>query len=365
MRMSDININEDLVFTGFILRDSFSDTVYNSKDWGLYRVSNNNRYSETLTPTFEDKTVHVPGQAGSYYFGTKYKDKPISIQVAFDNLTIDKYEEMVSVFEGLVAQAEPTPLQLIFDDTPYKMNLVYLQNPPTFSYVPFDENGDVVLKGEGTLNFICYEPFARSVNKDYVLAINGTHLGLGQYVPTGPGMSQIDFNVAEIYYLTHRIKWANDDYDNDSIVNLGDFDISPIIKIYKNNSWFTNNITEVELTIECKKNAKPINYFKVDFPSTATYIIIDTANSQAYTNTFQNLEIKYDYDNFFNETNCNIKIPSCYQKIINDNLNITDEFAAIGGSGRIIDDSCKYYITVYKSSVQHNNIELIYDYLYM
>ena len=63
-------------FTGF----SFNGI--HSSDLNIVRVSDGSRYGESLTPDFEDKIISVPGTDGSYYFGTQYRNKTISISIA-------------------------------------------------------------------------------------------------------------------------------------------------------------------------------------------------------------------------------------------------------------------------------------------
>ena len=41
---------------------------------------------ENLFADFEDKIVNVNGREGSYYFGTKFKTKSLSLTLAFDDL---------------------------------------------------------------------------------------------------------------------------------------------------------------------------------------------------------------------------------------------------------------------------------------
>lgn len=376
-----MNINEDLVFTGFILRDQALDKSYDSKDWNLYRVSSNDRYTETLTPTFEDKVVHVPGQKGSYYFGTKYKDKAFSINVAFDNLSIDQFKDMTATFENLVMQEEPMPLQLIFDDTPYKMNLVYLQNPPSLSYVPFDENGETILKGEGTINFICFEPFARSTEYRYTRAGENIWklLNYQQFMNSQSSGLYIPF--------THRLQQWNDGITaSNLIVNFGDYSISPIIKIYNSIISFKNDESSKEIAILCsnkyfgvnskgkiKSEANIVNYFKIDFPRGAEYIIIDCNNSRAYDDSFNNLEIKYDYDNYAQQASCNIVIPSGYIEIIQacekeENPVNPRNRSFLFSKEEKFNFDCVYGIYIEGisySDVDDGEIELIYDYLYM
>jgi hypothetical protein len=58
---------------------------------------------------------------------------------------------------------------LIFDETPYKVWSAKVTGTATIKYIPFDEGSTHRLyKGEGTIQFTCYYPFARcwSANKD-------------------------------------------------------------------------------------------------------------------------------------------------------------------------------------------------------
>lgn len=367
-----MDINEDLVFTGFTLIDSLTGDEYNSKDLGLYRVSDNNRYSETITPTFEDKVVHVPGQKGSYYFGTKYKDKAFNINVAFDNLSVEQFKDMTTTFDNLVMQEEPMPLKLIFDDTPYKMNLVYLQNPPTFSYIPFDENEETVLKGEGTISFICFEPFARSVNRECMLYENADYYGLGIKVTDASGMSHMESinGFPDNFPLTHKVLWSSDEIvpkeiTSKAIVNLGDYDISPLIKIMATKKGSSISLQGQLITISCQAGNTEKYYFRIQFPSNADYIIIDTANSQAYDNNFNPLEIIYDYVDHPEEASANIIIPSAYQQVVQSVIKQGDKPVRNFKDSKVFKKT--YYFIIADAGLHYVSeyAELIYDYLYM
>jgi phage-related protein len=58
-----------------------------SSDLGIVRTSDGSRFNENLLPTMQDKTVQVPGGDGTYYFGSYYTQKPLSVSFAFDALT--------------------------------------------------------------------------------------------------------------------------------------------------------------------------------------------------------------------------------------------------------------------------------------
>lgn len=136
-----------------------------SSEFGLYRVSSGDRYITDLTATNETKTVHVPGQEGSYYFGTEYKQKSFPINVAFDEITEKSLMALqVWLSNGVIAD-------LILDEKPYKAYYVKTEGMQNLSVVPFnrynkDSNtNETVYKGEGTIVFTCYQPFAHNTFK--------------------------------------------------------------------------------------------------------------------------------------------------------------------------------------------------------
>ena len=108
-------------FIGF----SFGNT--HSSDLGIVRTSDGDRYNQNLSPEFEDKTLAIPGGDGTYYFGSTFSQKIFEVPFAFDKI--------------------------------YKAKIV---EPPDISYLCFDEGGERIYKGEGTLNFIAFTPWAHS-----------------------------------------------------------------------------------------------------------------------------------------------------------------------------------------------------------
>lgn len=166
----------------------FSFNGYHSKDLGIYRVSDGNRYNENLTGAFQDTTTQIPGGDGLYYFRTNYSNYSFNISVAFDNLDEQGFRKLRQVFDGKAMGP------LIFDERPYKAYSVKVQSPPQFKYICFDIDQDEeknnvelvhnhmllpnqvsyptitrnikrIYKGEGTINFISYYPYASSVYK--------------------------------------------------------------------------------------------------------------------------------------------------------------------------------------------------------
>ena len=136
----------------------FSFNEHRSESLGIVRVSDGSRYNEDLVPTTQDKTVQVPGGDGFYYFGSNYTQRQFSINIAFDELTEKQFRELQQVF-GTKELGK-----LVFDERPYKYYMVK-SSKPQLKYICFGKDGERIYKGEGTLTFTAYYPFAKSVFK--------------------------------------------------------------------------------------------------------------------------------------------------------------------------------------------------------
>ena len=134
----------------------FSYNGVHSSDLGIVRVSNGSRFDENLLPTIKDKTVEVPGRDGAYYFGSQYTQRPLKIDFAFDGLTEEKIANIKRLF------GDKQIHDLIFDETPYKIYSAKATGSATMKYLVFEEESNKrVYKGEGSVQFTCYDPFAR------------------------------------------------------------------------------------------------------------------------------------------------------------------------------------------------------------
>lgn len=154
---------EDMDFIGFTFNGQYS------KDLGIYRVSDGNRYNDNLYGSFQDTTVQIPGGDGLYYFRTNYTSRAFNISIAFDSLTDAQLRNLRKVFSANAMGP------LIFDEWNYKAYSVKIQSPPQLKYICFDENGSRVYKGEGTINFVSYFPYASSIEtKETTILANGS-----------------------------------------------------------------------------------------------------------------------------------------------------------------------------------------------
>lgn len=130
-----------------------------SSDLNIVRVSEGSRYSENLLPNFQDTTSQMAGADGTLYWESFYTNKSWTINIAFDNLSEINYRELR---QWLNAKDMG---ELIFDEAPYKAYTAKIQSPPQLKFICFNENGQRVYKGEGTIQFISYFPYAKSVHK--------------------------------------------------------------------------------------------------------------------------------------------------------------------------------------------------------
>ena len=138
----------------------FTFNGHHSSEYNIVRVSDGNRYADYLLPSFSDKTVAVPGGDGTYFFDSFYSKKVFTIDIAFDSMT----EENMRSLRRLVDTKDCG--KLIFDELPYKSYWSKINTQPQLKYVCFGVDGEPrIYKGEGSLSFVCYEPYARSINK--------------------------------------------------------------------------------------------------------------------------------------------------------------------------------------------------------
>ena len=130
-----------------------------SSELGILRVSDGSRYDNDLLPTIRDRVIPVPGGDGSYYFGSDYTQKTFNFNIAFDSMTERQMRKLQTLFGSRKLH------RLIFDELPFKYYMVKVANPPKLRYICFDEGGQRIYKGEGSLSFEAFFPFARSVHK--------------------------------------------------------------------------------------------------------------------------------------------------------------------------------------------------------
>lgn len=202
-------------FIGFTFNGVHSSTL------GITRVSNGSRYVEDLLPSYQDKVVEAPGTDETFYFGSYYKQKIININFAFDNLN----ESQIRIIKQLFGDKELH--ELWFDETPYKAYNVKVTGNPQLKYICFnikEENYQPkrIYRGEGTVNFIAYYPFAHS-RYNYIDDFEQSYGNLNEWVVASK--LKIRSNLGKILPINRSkrkiLLWNAGDIAADFKLNIG------------------------------------------------------------------------------------------------------------------------------------------------
>ena len=145
---------ENFDFIGFTYNGKHS-----YRDLGIYRTIDGSRYNNNLTATLTEKTSEVPGGDGQYYFGTTLKNRTFTVQFAFDSLTETQLRQLKQEFNGEGIH------DLIFDEEPYKVWSAKVTGTASLKHICFEVGGQRVYKGEGSITFTCYYPYAHTPTK--------------------------------------------------------------------------------------------------------------------------------------------------------------------------------------------------------
>lgn len=141
------------------MRGSYLGFTFNgihSSTFGITRTSDGSRFNQNLLPTIQDKTASIPGRPGAVSQSSNYGTKVFNVPIAYDEVTEQQLQEF-SVWLG-----DKKVHELVFDELPYKHWRAKVTGTASMKWIPFAE-GEVerIYKGEGTIQFTCYEPFAR------------------------------------------------------------------------------------------------------------------------------------------------------------------------------------------------------------
>ena len=158
--MSELNIYDIGDFQTSSDYIGFTFNGVHSSELGIKRTSEGSRFNENLLPTIQDKAVQVPGGDGMYHFGSYYTQRQFNISYAFDALTEEQLARIKNVF------GDKKIHELIFDETPYKVYQAKVTGSASIKHIPFEEGEtNRLYKGEGSIQFTAYNPYARSAFK--------------------------------------------------------------------------------------------------------------------------------------------------------------------------------------------------------
>ena len=355
----------------------FSFNGHHSSELGIVRVSDGSRYNDTILPSFQDKTIAVPGGDGTYFFGSNYTNRPFTISIAFDKLTEAQFRKLRQVFNGKDVG------DLIFDEAPYKAYTVKVQSSPQLKYICFDEesvnsttssvgyinsNGNIVYndrevtnlqrlyKGEGTIQFIGYKPYAHSVYK-YLSSYTNTNKNEWKD-STGMLSTQGSYDVISTNTTTVKVYNPGDvETDFCAYVPIG----------------AGSNITKIELKSESNTILNGLYFSNVSLISNNDSLLRINSQSnlvegceinfvESQDSSFLPEKVYYEFagDDMYTETSDTIKNPqkTYYERIYVTTGNLYNKFISSGDFFKIPIGTFNLVVTGTKF------IDLDYSYLY-
>jgi hypothetical protein len=279
-------------FTGFWFNG------VHSSELGITRVSGGDRYKEELSPEINDISVEIPGMDGEYYFGSQFGTRQFSIEIAYDSMTEKQFRKISRIFH------QKTIGELIFDERPYKKYLVKIESPIELSYVCFDEpkkvevnfNGiygpttvweetdgtERIYKGEGSIEFVAYYPFAKSTKK----ALDSADMSSDWAISSGI----LSTNEKNKFYIDTIITERTEIEDTELVYEVPD-GASCIIPLYNPGDFQTGfvlyvpyadgvNTYQVELTLSDGLGSLSTSEFTINTEDTSNEIgfIVNSGN---------------------------------------------------------------------------------------
>lgn len=135
-----------------------------SSSFNIVRTSDGNRFNENLFPSIQDKSFQIPARDGKVLQNSNFDTRVFTVQYAYDKMT-EKDRANLKLWLG-----DKKIHPLVFDELPYKTWYAKVTGSATAKWIPFDIDGiERVYKGEGTIQFTCYDPYAYcDFNFDYL-----------------------------------------------------------------------------------------------------------------------------------------------------------------------------------------------------
>ena len=131
-----------------------------ASEFNLVAVSSGDRYTPPVYGSINANTTTVAGKTGVYKWKTQIGEKSISINIAFDSLTM---QDVARIKKWLNPKETK---KLILSEQPDRYYWCSLSNELDFKYLPFENETIIVdgievitgvYKGEMTLTFICVD----------------------------------------------------------------------------------------------------------------------------------------------------------------------------------------------------------------
>lgn len=190
---------------------------------------------------------------------------------------------------------------LIFDEHPYKVYKAKVTGTPTLKFIPFDIDGKEIFRGEGTVNFTCYEPFAflnREANEEKKADTNSVikvgkeySLGADLWLESGEYLLSIDEKTNQSWGVTTQdgAKIISVQKEGKYVLNLNE--TTRILSIETEQSC---SETEIKLQRIIDNGIRAIN--GVVFAHPGTYSCTDENGAQ-YNFSFRSGRTEYESTN--------------------------------------------------------------------
>lgn len=331
---------------------------HHSRDLGLYRVSDGDRYNDVSVPNFTDNTSPKPGNDGTYYWDSFYTQRTFTVNCAFDDLSEAQLRKIRQIFDGKVVD------WLIFDETPYKKYRVKLQNPPQIKYLTFrgklvgqgeDAHFDKlrVHKGEITFQFISYYPYAIDNFKTYD---NIDYPNVDEWYESVPLLKQSELN-----NLNSNNILSSDSGAGYFIYNPGDLSTDVKLIFDKAVTAPPSNLTIVlKHRIQSAQHSasssagdlelNSLRFSNLTLQSGDRYLVVDTATNLIYGENQLGKQTGNLYNQYLTGGEF-FKLPVTQEQ----NTAVSSELV----------DYCDYvWVNVARSSGNNPNFKMEYNYLY-
>ena len=256
-----------------------------SSEFGIVRTSDGSRFNENLLPTIQDKTVQVPGGDGTYFFGSYYTQRQFTVPFAFDSMTEEQFNNLKNWL------GDKKPHDLIFDEAPYKVYKAKITGSATIKYIPFmelDDNSNEIriYKGEGSIQFTCYQPYARSRFKTLEEYEAEGYKNLEEWSGASGILTAIEYKDKNIDYKSSN---SNGSFTI-NLYNPGCIDSHFKLKIFPTGKIIAAGSIAID-------NSNKLSWKEFSLKGNDTYIVIDTKINliEGYRNNNKTGEIYNEY----------------------------------------------------------------------
>lgn len=254
-----------------------------SSNFNIYSVSDGSRYQSDLIPSPNDYSEKIPGGVGEVYFGTDLDSKEFPLSIAYDNLT----ERQIRAMRQWLAPEVVG--ELIFDEHPYKVYIAKVTNSPNLSFICFDETDAAaattkrIYKGEGEINFICYNPLAKTPTGKQTLEKYSDYENVDEWKETS-GLLSTDSEL-ETYNTFGAI---GDSQQGFKLYNPGD--------------------KETDFILSFEKDATPLSEINFYLDLTTTYFLLSARQKSSSIETDDKYGTISDDEDFVASTAGTIKV---------------------------------------------------------